>query len=225
MSQEQFKRSMDYYQQQYFEVTVELRSQDPTLEQYQNQIMQENENIDYSNRTIGARNDSIVAGSYQELDSYGHIKEDLGDENLEEIADITQDYANTSQEVVGDMIKEAKLALMNGDIQKATEIIESAEGLSFGREVSKRDSDENAISENDEQLKEGMEQNDEQNEYSNNSFMQEMESGVADEKEAQLQERLRILEENYNKDIEDAQIEQNNLDKTMVRTRFNKKTN
>lgn len=225
MSPEQFKASMDYYQQQYFDLTVEMRSQDPTLEMYQQDIRQENENIEYSNMSIGARNDKIVAGSYQERkDEVPNI----GDNNIEQIQDITQDFGTTSKEAIDELIEDAQDALDKGDLDHATEIIESAEVISFGREISHDDSDENMPKVENEEIQEKLddtEKKDEEFEEQEqpNSFMQEMESGVASEKEAQLQERLRILKENNVKAEEDLQIQKGNLQQEHVRTRFNKK--
>lgn len=233
MSPEQFKSSMDYYQQEYFDLTVEMRSQDPTLEMYQQDISQENENIEYSNRTIGARSDKIVAGSYQEMD-YENKKEDVGDRNINQIQDMSQDFGKTSQKVVSELIEDAQDALEKGDLVHATEVIESAEVISFGREVSYDDSSDDVENINNEEMKEKIDetQKEDQKEDENsevqegeeqNSFMQEMESGVASEKEAQLQERLRILKENNTKDENDLQIQGNDLEQQHVRTRFNRK--
>lgn len=221
MSPEQFKQSMEYYQNQYFEVTIELRSQDPSLEEYKSQIMQENENIEYSNRIIGERSDNIIAGAYQEIDAYGDVKEDLGDENLEEIEDISEDYVVTTQDSVEDMIKEAKTALQYGEIERAIEIVESAEMITFGKEGENLEYEEESTKESDEQIKEDMEQN--QEEDFNSSFMQEMESGVASAKEARIQERIRELEEHLLKDKEQIEIQKDDMEQVPVRTRFNKK--
>lgn len=225
MSPANFKATMDYYQQQYFAITVEMRSQDPTLEIYQQQLMQENENIDYSNRSIGMRNDNIVAGAYQEIDSYGNEKEDLGDQNVETINEITQDYNNSVETNVEDLIVEAQEAVNSGDLEHAIEVIESAEAITFGYEVSAKDQVENETDQTDEQTKDKIEKNqdkDEQKEDSN-SFMTEMESGVANDKEARLQERIRILKEENNKNKEEMEVEQDNLEQVKVRSRFGKK--
>jgi len=226
MSPANFKATMDYYQQQYFAITVEMRSQDPTLEMYQQQLMQENENIDYSNRTIGGRNDNIVAGSYQEIDSYGNEKEDLGDQNVKAINEITQDYSTSVETNVDDLIVEAQEAVNSGDLEHAIEVIESAEAITFGYEISAKDQAENETNPTDDQAKEQIDKNkdkDSEKEENSNSFMQEMESGVANEREARLQERIRILKEENNKNKEEMEVQQGNLEQVKVRSRFGKK--
>ena len=227
MTPTNFKATMDYYQQQYFALTVEMRSQDPTLELYQQQMIQENENIDYSNRMIGIRTDNIVAGSYQEVDSYGNEKDDLGDKNANTLYEIVDDYSTSVEVNVEDLIVEAQDAVNKGDLQHAIEVIESAEAITFGYDVSSQDENKNETNQTDEQVKEKVEQNKEADENSkeksNNDFMQEMENGVANEKEAKLQERIRILKEENNKNKEQMQLQQDNLEQVKVRSRFGKK--
>lgn len=217
MSPEQFRQSMDYYQQQYFEVTIDIRAQDPTLEEYRAQIEQENENIEYSDREIGVRSDNIIAGNYVEKDEIG--SDVLGEENIEEIEEIDEEYAESSKDAVEDLVKEAKEALQYGDLKRAEEVIESAESIAFGRALSHRESSEEEPKETEEQIKDDLEENYEE---SSNPFMKQMESGVASEKEARLQERLRLVEEELVKDDIQTQREQTQ-EQVYIRTRTNKK--
>ena len=49
---EEFKKQMDNYQDEYRKITYEIRVQDPSLEEYQNQILIEKENKEFANKEI-----------------------------------------------------------------------------------------------------------------------------------------------------------------------------
>lgn len=188
MSSANFKSTMDYYQQEYFAITVELRSQDPTLEMYYQQMEQENENREYSNREMGTNQGNMVAGDYKK-------NKDLTDENEEEVIDMVTDIQEAYQKSVPDLLEEAKEALESGDLDLADEILQSIEAIQTGQSISSRDADDEQTNQTDEQAKEDMEENKESEQEEKNPLFEECSAGVASEREAQLQRRLRECEE------------------------------
>lgn len=223
MSTDEFERRMEAYKKDYFEVTVELRAEEPSLEEYKYQIGIEDVNTDFYNRKIGLSDDEIRAGAYQEFDSFGNEREDFGDENLEEIQEINEDYSYESHEFIEEMLKKAKYELQYGSLEEATKIIESMEMITEVKNVEQREADGETSKLSNEQVKDEIEQA--QGYYSDSSFIQQMQSGVASDKEARLQARLRNIEDNLRKEenIKEQKKEQKKSAQVYVRTRFNKK--
>ena len=123
---EEFKKQMDNYQDEYRKITYEIRVQDPSLEEYQNQILIEKENKEFANKEI--RSQIGFASGYS--DEQRIIDEsELKQSNESRAVMEEQDIDMSMKENLDDLIRKTQDLIYLGKFDEAEECLQSAEDM------------------------------------------------------------------------------------------------
>ena len=125
----EFKKQMDYYQEEYRKLTYEMRIQDPTLETYEQMIAMEQENKEFSQRENGVNSELGFASGYSDKQKDIDIK--MHNKNIEsKVGKMGYKDDVAVKNATRDLIKEAAVRLeQTEDYAKVEEYLQSAEDM------------------------------------------------------------------------------------------------
>lgn len=125
----EFEKRMDYLQEEYRNLTYEMRIQDPTLDEYQEMIRIERENKEFAKRELGANEEVGFASGYS--GNQKEIDEKMIQKSTEKKAVTIEQKDNvTLRNTVDELIRETTLLIDEDiDYDKAEEYLQSAEDM------------------------------------------------------------------------------------------------
>jgi len=126
---EKFKKRMDYLQDEYRNLTYEMRVQDPTLDEYQEMISIEKENKEFAIKELGIDEELGFAAGYSnkqiEID-----KKMIQNSTEKKVITMEQKDNITVRNTVDDLIRETTLLIDEDiDYDKAEEYLQSVEDM------------------------------------------------------------------------------------------------